>query len=209
MRPAYRLTAFIVRSLARLVFGLKITGREHVPLTGRLLIAANHVSKADPPLVGCCIPREVYYAAQIELFRGFLGVLVRFYNSIPVRRSGVDKEAVQQLIRLLTEEKAVVIFPEGGRSRHGIVKPPKPGVGLLAIQTGASIVPVHIQGSHHWEGGFKSWIKLIFRRDKLSVDIGRPVPLHMMIPPDMEDREAYGWIAEQITERIRQGQHQQ
>jgi 1-acyl-sn-glycerol-3-phosphate acyltransferase len=133
---------------ARLLFRLRAEGAEHVPAEGAVLIASNHASLLDPPLVGVSTTRELTFLAKAELFDIplFGGVIWRL-NARPVRREGSDPAALRTALRVLGEGRALLIFPEGTRSRDGQLGPGKPGAGMLAVLSGAPVVPTYISGS--------------------------------------------------------------
>jgi 1-acyl-sn-glycerol-3-phosphate acyltransferase len=138
----------IAAALMRLFFRLESRGREHVPLTGPLLLVSNHVSLLDPPLVGASAPRPLYFLAKEELFRvPLLGRLIHGVNARPVKRDGTDTRALKMALRLLGEGHAILIFPEGTRGRGGRLGEGKAGAGMLAVMSGAPVVPVHVSGS--------------------------------------------------------------
>lgn len=134
--------------LMRLFFRLERRGREHVPLTGPLLVVSNHVSVLDPPLIGGAAPRPLYSLAKEELFRiPLLGRLLHGVNARPVKRDGSDMRALKTALRLLGDGKAILIFPEGTRGRGERLGEGKPGAGMLAVMSGAAVVPVFISGT--------------------------------------------------------------
>jgi len=134
--------------LMRLLFRLEPRGREHVPMTGPVLLAANHVSVLDPPLVGGAVPRELHFMAKEELFRiPLFGRLIGALNAHPVKRDGSDGRALKAAIRLLAEGHAMLVFPEGTRGMEGRLGEGKAGAGMLAVLSGAPVVPVFISGS--------------------------------------------------------------
>lgn len=116
---------------------------------GGLLIASNHQSFFDPVLVGMALPEPISYLARQSLFRipGF-GALIRAVRSYPVKRGAVDTAALKTVLRLLRDGDAVLMFPEGTRSRDGSLGPLKPGVAAIAIRCGVAILPVCIEGAH-------------------------------------------------------------
>jgi 1-acyl-sn-glycerol-3-phosphate acyltransferase len=135
-------------ALMRLLFRLEVKGREHVPATGPVLIASNHVSVLDPPFIGGASPRELYFLAKEELFRvPVLGRVISALNSRPVKRDGSDSRALKTALKLLEEERALLVFPEGTRGVEGRLGEGKPGVGMLAVMSGARVVPAHISGT--------------------------------------------------------------
>jgi len=135
-------------AVMRLLFRLEPRGREHVPMTGPVLLAANHVSVLDPPLVGGAAPRELHFMAKEELFRiPLFGRLIAGLNAHPVKRDGSDSRALKAAIRLLAEGHAMLVFPEGTRGVEGRLGEGKAGAGMLAVMSGAPVVPVFVSGS--------------------------------------------------------------
>lgn len=135
-------------ALLRLYFGLRVRGRSHVPRSGPVLLVANHSSVLDPPLVAAATPRPVSFLAKAELFRvpGF-GRLIRALHAHPVRREGGDPAALRVGLRILDSGGTLLVFPEGTRGPEGVLRPAKPGAGMLAVLSGAPVVPVYIQGT--------------------------------------------------------------
>jgi 1-acyl-sn-glycerol-3-phosphate acyltransferase len=145
------LYAILKRSLAGfggVWFRLSVFGADRVPREGRLLLASNHLSLLDPPLVGCVCPRELDYMAKAELFRiPGLGGLIRRLNAHPVDRSGSDSAALRLALRLLGEGRALLVFPEGTRGTEGPLQAARAGTGMLAALSEAPVVPVYVQGT--------------------------------------------------------------
>jgi len=162
----YSATRFVVDALVGVASGWEVRGREHIPKSGGLIVASNHVSYFDPPLVGTAAVRELHFLAKEELFRPpVFGSLIRAYNAIPIRRGVADLSGLAKAIEVLRSGKALIVFPEGTRSRDGQLRSARPGVGMLAVGTDALIVPCSITGSDR-PGG---WIT---RRTKLRVWFG-------------------------------------
>jgi len=136
--------------IARILFGLIVRGSEKVPRHGGLIIACNHISEMDPPVLGFSIPRTFAIMAKVELFKHrfgdfFLGKL----NAFPVNRAGIDTKALRTAIEYLKGGEAVVIFPEGTRSHDGRLLPVKLGISLIASVSGAPVLPAFIWGTDH------------------------------------------------------------
>lgn len=162
----YSASRFLLDGLVRVVSSWEVRGREHVPRSGGLIVASNHISFFDPPLIGIAAVRELHFLAKEELFRPpVLGSLIRTYNAIPIRRGVADLSGLSKAIEVLRGGEALIMFPEGSRMRDGELHPARPGVGMLAVGTDALIVPCYISGSDR-PGG---WIT---RRARLRVWFG-------------------------------------
>lgn len=148
MNPLYHVLWRLARLAAKALFKLRLEGEENIPASGPAILAMNHQSFLDPPMLGCMVRGEIYYLARRSLFdKPVLKWLLPRVNVIPVDRDGQDRSALKQVIRLLEEGKRVLIFPEGTRSRDGRLLPAKAGLGMIAAKTGAPVVPLRIFGS--------------------------------------------------------------
>ena len=167
--------------LMRLLFRVEGRGMEHVPASGPVLLVANHSSVLDPPLVGGMCPRPLTFLAKAELFRipGF-GGLIRRLNARPLRREGADPSALRMAQRVLAEGKALLVFPEGTRGDEGTLREPKPGAALLAVQSGATVVPVYVSGSG------RAWPRerRLPRPAKVMVTFGAPLRFQRAVGAD-------------------------
>jgi 1-acyl-sn-glycerol-3-phosphate acyltransferase len=132
----------------RLLFRIEGRGMQHVPRSGPVLIVSNHSSLVDPPLVGGMSPRPLTFLAKAELFRvPLFGRLIHALNARPVRREGADAKALRAALKVLEEGGALLVFPEGTRGVEGVLRPAKAGAGMLAVLSGAAVVPAYIRGS--------------------------------------------------------------
>lgn len=155
------------RALCRLVLFLlrrwQIVGRENVPADGGLVVASNHVSYWDPVVVGCALPRKIFFMAKAELFAiPVLGPVIASLGAFPVNRQGTDARAVKKALQLLRQGELVGIFPEGTRSHNGKLLPPHVGVAMLALRAKVPVLPVAVVGSRGVFG-------------RVRVVIGRPL----------------------------------
>lgn len=171
MRPKWFIPWVILNWIAKILVNIKIYGRKKIPKKGRLIIAPNHTSWWDPPLIGLVSIREVFYLAKEELFTAnkFFGWLIRTYNAIPLKREMGGISAMKKAKELLRNNLCVCIFPEGTRSKKGHLLSFKKGVALLAMKTRTPVVPAYIMGAR---GGFFNWF---FRKKRLAVAFGDPI----------------------------------
>jgi len=168
----YTVLKILAVGTLRTLFRLESTGRENIPATGPVLLVANHSSLLDPPVIGGAAGRQLTFLAKAELFEipGF-GGLIRRLNARPIRREGVDPGALRTAMRALADGQAVLIFPEGTRGDEGVLRPAKAGAGMLAVLSGAPVVPVYVKGSGHaWPRG-----RRVPRPRKVTVTFGEPL----------------------------------
>jgi 1-acyl-sn-glycerol-3-phosphate acyltransferase len=184
----------LARSVAWLFFGLKMFNRHHVPMTGPVIIAANHQSYLDPPVVAVSISREVHFFAKEELFRIIgLGWLITTLNAIPVRRGVYDPRSIKRVLAALEGGGALVLFPEGTRGNGVEFLRPKPGIGLIASHAKTPIVPAYVCRA-------KRSGKTLWRR-RIYVFFGEPIPADQVASyPD--DRQGYQALADRVMEHI-------
>jgi 1-acyl-sn-glycerol-3-phosphate acyltransferase len=149
MTPLYRAGHMLCTAVAELAFRLKIHGRENLIEEGPAILASNHASYLDPPLVGVACRKEIFYLARKSLFeKPVLGPVLARVNCIPIDRDRGDVAAVRAILRLLKEGKRTLLFPEGTRSRDGKLQPARGGLGLIIAKSLAPVVPVRIFGSY-------------------------------------------------------------
>lgn len=143
---AYGILWILTRVIGRIWFRYRVQGA--VPDAGGVLVAANHASYLDIPLLGCGMKRRAWYLGRSDLFPvPGLNSILRALGWIPVRMGRLDREAFGKAVSLIRAGEVVVIFPEGGRSRDGILRPPKAGIGVIVSQTGCPVVPAYLKGT--------------------------------------------------------------
>ena len=163
----------IAVALMRLLFRFEVVNAGLVPASGPVLLVSNHVSVLDPPLIGGAAPRPLVFMAKEELFRvPLFGRLIRALNARPVRRDGSDVRALKAALAVLAEGHAMLVFPEGTRGEEGgALREGKPGVGMLAVLSGAPVVPVFVSGS----GAALPRGRALPRPTKVRVSFGPPL----------------------------------
>jgi 1-acyl-sn-glycerol-3-phosphate acyltransferase len=143
----YDFAKLVVGAIVRTVFRFRIVGAEKVPRTGGLIIAANHISNFDPPILAISLPRPVSYMAKKELFAmPVLKQLIPRLNAFPVDRQAGGTAAIRASLRMLKEGRCVGIFPEGGRNVTG-TNEEKAGAAFLAAASGVPVVPAALVGT--------------------------------------------------------------
>jgi glycerol-3-phosphate dehydrogenase (NAD(P)+) len=179
----------VIKTAILVYFRVRRLGREHVP-DGGLILASNHRSFLDPFVIGCCVRRPIYFVAKRELFKHpLVGWFLNCMGAFPVRRGQADEESVETSLALLDHGEAVVMFPEGTRIVNGSLGRPKRGVGRLALQSGAPVVPVAVTGSEHARDGWR--IKPV----RVHVRCGAPLTFPKVADPSP-------FLAREVTERI-------
>jgi 1-acyl-sn-glycerol-3-phosphate acyltransferase len=147
----YPLIRLLISGALGAVSGWEVQGRDRIPRKGGLIVASNHVSFWDPPMVGAACPRgDLHYLAKAELFSKppALGWLIARVHAIPIRRGVADLSGMSRAIELLRGGGSLLMFPEGGRVKDGELHPARPGVGMLAVHADVPIVPCYISGSN-------------------------------------------------------------
>jgi 1-acyl-sn-glycerol-3-phosphate acyltransferase len=197
MKPLYWCGYTLCKAVARIGFRYRAFGQENIIEDGPAIMAANHQSYLDPPLVGITCRAELYFLARKTLFENRLfGFILSGVNSLPVDLSGRDLTAVRAVIKLLKEGHRTVIFPEGTRSLTGQIQQARPGIGLIIAKTLAPVVPMRIFGSFQaWPKGGK------IKYHPVTVVVGKPIRFKK---EDLggNNREAYQKISEQVLAAI-------
>lgn len=162
----YDIMIQVTKLLSKFMYRIKYVGKENVPKTGGIIIAANHYNTFDPGFIAISGVRKIHYMTKEEKFaKPFQRWIYTHSNAFPVKRQGADKSAVKYAIKVLKQGRALGIFPEGTRSPDGLPQSPKAGVALIAREAKADVLPVSIYS----EGKVKLFSKIIIR-------FGKPIP---------------------------------
>ena len=177
---------------------------ERVPLQGPVILASNHASYIDPPLVGAGVRRQISYLARESIFRvPVLALILRSWEVVPVDRDGGTGRGLKAILDRLACGGAIILFPEGTRSRHGELNPARSGVGLTVIKSTAPVVPARVFGTYQAYGAQM----LVPRPRPLAVKYGRPL-LFEALRAEAQTcskprlKEIYQLVADQIMAEI-------
>jgi len=174
----YRFGHWFAHAFFRVASRLDVRGLEHIPRTGPLIVAANHMHALDPPVVFAVVPRRQTVFAANKWRGKFAGWIMQvFANAIFVERGEPDRQAIAKALEVVRQGGALGVAPEGTRSRTGGLIEGKPGTVYLASRSGAPILPVVVWGQ---EKAMHEWARL--RRPEIHVRIAEP----MRLPPGAE-----------------------
>jgi 1-acyl-sn-glycerol-3-phosphate acyltransferase len=192
----YLLGYSLSKTIAKTFFSYRVIGAENMIEEGPCIIAANHCSYLDPPLVGVACQRAIHYLARKTLLDWpILGPIFPQLNVIPVDQDNPERSALMGIIRVVRGGGAALIFPEGSRSPDGQLQDSQPGIGLVVAKTGAPVVPVRILGSYE---AFPRGRKRI-RPSSTEVRIGEPLDF---LNISQLGREDYQHISSSIMKAI-------
>lgn len=199
MRPFYGFFHYLAGTIHGMWFRGEVAGTENFPRTGPFLIASNHASHLDPPLVGSQIAKQMRFFARKSLWHSrFLGWWLDQVETIAVERDTGDIGAIKKVLQALKDDRAVVLFPEGTRSPDGLLHKPKAGVGLMACKTGVPVVPCRVYGSFEAYGKGR----LIPRfGTPVTIVFGPPIPASDYDDPSA-GKARYETAAQRIMDRI-------
>src|SRR5947199_7841293 len=186
----YLIVRAIFQPFFHIYFRMGRIGREHVPKEGPVIIAANHRSFLDPFVIGTMARRPMYYVAKEELFqKRWMSWILNALGAFPVRRGAGDEDSIATAKAILARGDIVLIFPEGTRTRPGSLGRPKRGVGRLALESGAPVVPVAVIGTEDVRKGWR------IRPRRVRIRAGRPLRF-----PEVEQPSQA--LAGAVTQRI-------
>lgn len=191
----YECVRMVLQPVVWLVYRARSIGSDHVPARGPVIVAPNHFSFWDHFFVATFLRRKVHFMAKSQLFQRPITFIYRNGGVFPVRRGARDDEAMITARTVLERGNAMVMYCEGGRSRHGgLAESAKPGIGRLALETGAAIVPVAIHGSQK----VRNWKRL--QAPKVTVLYGEPMRFPVVAEPTRAQQQA---VADEIFAEIR------
>jgi 1-acyl-sn-glycerol-3-phosphate acyltransferase len=204
MRPIYRLAWLGARLIFRGCFQTRYHNPERLPSTGPVILAANHVSYLDPPLVGSGLHRPVNYLARENLFKyAPSAALLRALNCVPVDRDGAGAAGLKGILDRLSAGGVILLFPEGTRSRDGRLQPARAGIGLTVIKSQAPVLPIRVFGTFEAYNRYHRFP----RPRPLAVKYGRPMlfaeqRLEVKTASKARVKEIYQEVADRLMAEI-------
>lgn len=187
----YNFCRALLRLFFRVIFRWEISGTANIPAAGAAILAANHASYWDPPVIGCATVRRVHYMAKEELFAiPILGWVITRLGAFPVKRGTADRAALRCAAGLLRAGQVVGIFPEGTRIRTGRLGAPNPGLAVIAALSGAPVIPTAVGGTYR-PAGQSGW-------PRFTVRFGSP----LFFTGDRHDRQALDAFNQQVMAQI-------
>ena len=192
----YTFVRIILSLPTLLIYRVRAIGVDNVPKKGALILAPNHFSQMDHFFIGLYLRRKVRFMAKSQMFGPpVLTYIYKHGGVFPVRRGHHDEESIETAFTILRQEGMLLVYAEGGRSRSGELGEVKPGIGRIALESGAPVVPVAIQGSE----GVRRWKR--FRFPKVTVEFGEPIEFPAEAAPS---RERQLEVAERIFAPVRE-----
>ena len=205
MNPVYWMGWLAFRTLYKFYFGWRVYNPERVPLEGPVILASNHASFLDPPLVGAGLKRGINYLARENLFRfPALGWVLHRWQAVPVDREGGGAKGLKAILDRLLAGGAIILFPEGTRTRDGRLQPARSGIGLTVIKSNAPVVPVRVFGTFE---AFNRYMRVPRPGRKVIVKYGRPMVFEKLRAEarscsKQRLKEIYQEVADQIMRAI-------
>ena len=194
----YKLCHRVVLTFFKLFYGFKVAGAENIPESGRIILASNHISAFDPPAIGVATKRMLFYLAKKELFSiPILSTIIRHLNTIPIDRGAGDIKALKMFTDSLQREHAVLLFPEGTRSRDGKIGEAREGIGFIASKTESDIIPCFIRGTNDLRRNFLT-------RNGIRVYFGERIEFKHYKNLQLPKRQLYKKISNDVLTRIKQ-----
>jgi 1-acyl-sn-glycerol-3-phosphate acyltransferase len=198
MRWVYWLGWMTFGAAFRTLFGLRIVGQENLISEGPVLVASNHQSFLDPPLIGNLYQTEMVFLARKTLFVGFFKWLYPQWNAIPVDQDRPDMASLKTIIRKHKEGERVLVIPEGERTQDGSIGEAAPGIGLIAVKSGAVIQPVRISGARDALPRGSGRVRFA----RITVSVGPAIRLSAEELREASNKDGYDRVAKRIMGAI-------
>jgi len=198
MGPWYGGVRSLASGILEVLLTREVTGLAHVPAEGGVIVAANHGSFWDPPVLGVVLPRPLRFMTRSSFFAvPLFGALIRSLGAFPVRKGTADLSGLRAAEAALARGEALLVFPEGGRMKDGRLHPALPGLGLIEARTRAPILPVYVSGTNRIR-------RCMARREKVRVTIGKVLPPETWFAEDRSSTLAGRALYQAISDRVMQ-----
>ncbi len=198
MKTVYWLGYIFFKAAGKAFYNHRLIGEEKIVRDGGVMIAANHESFLDPPLIGIAYPENVTYLARKTLFTGLTKWLYTKWDAIPVDQENPDMTGLKKIIKALKSGKKVVVFPEGERTKHGELNPALPGVGLIIAKSQATVQPVRIFGAREALPRGSGKLKMA----QICVSVGDPIYFTKEELKQYKGKAGYQAIADRVMAAI-------
>jgi 1-acyl-sn-glycerol-3-phosphate acyltransferase len=199
MGPWYGGVRSLASGILEVLLTREVSGLSHVPKDGGFIVAANHGSFWDPPVLGVVLPRPLRYMTRSSFFSvPLFGALIRSLGAFPVRKGTADLSGLRAAEAALARGEVLLVFPEGGRMKDGRLHPALPGLGLIAARTRAPILPVYVSGTNRIR-------RCMARREKVRVTIGKVLPPETWFAEEhstLAGRALYQAISDRVMQEI-------
>lgn len=183
----YKFIRFIVAVYLHVRYKITVIGEDNIPIYGPVVIASNHISDLDPPLIGVTIKRELSFFAKQELFKiPVLGMIISNLNAFPVNRGKGDRAALKKSVEVLKDNNVLVIFPEGTRSKDKQLGTLQEGASFIASKANAMIVPAAIKGE-------------LNRKEGIQVIYGKPLNVEKLMAEGKKRKDITQLLHKEIT----------
>ncbi len=194
----YRILWWVFTGLLLAFFRFRTYGEDLFPGSGGVIVAANHASYSDIPVLGCAVQRRIFFLGRANLFPyQFFHWALRRLGWIPLRTHRLDRKAFGEALSLLVKGKPVVIFPEGGRTEDGSLQPGRPGIGYLVAESHCQVIPAFISGTFNVLPPGARWP----RCSQVSVTFGKPISFPTM-ESGVRPKEFYERVGRTVMEHI-------
>ena len=198
MGPWYGGVRSLASGILEVLLTREVSGLSHVPKEGGVIVAANHGSFWDPPVLGVVLPRPLRYMTRSSFFAvPLFGTLIRSLGAFPVRQGTADLSGLRAAEAALARGEVLLVFPEGGRPSCGLL-PALPGLGLIETRTRAPILPVYVSGTNRIR-------RCMARREKVRVTIGKVLPPETWFAEEhstLAGRALYQAISDRVMQEI-------
>lgn len=197
----YRAVRTVASGALNALLAREVRGLGHLPAHGGVIVASNHGSFWDPPVLGIVLPRPLRYMTRASFFSvPLFGALIRSLGAFPVRKGTADLSGLRAAEAALARGEVLLVFPEGGRMKDGRLHPALPGLGLLVARTRAPVVPVYVSGTNRIR-------RCMVRREKVRVTVGAILPPEAFLPAGHEattlaGRALYQAISDRVMQEI-------